>query len=102
MYRSKCQVRFFTPENVTMLLRQSLQQYVQASIGMNSKGKIIMPKLLYIYALPADQASVIRECASRNKWKKLLGARCFTVQPFCSRFCYHFVPDHGFSSSRPS
>ncbi|KAI4380308.1 hypothetical protein MLD38_006513 [Melastoma candidum] len=116
MYSSPA-VRIFTPENVTMLLSQSLQDYVQASVGINNKGKIIVPKLLYTYAkevvhdlslpewisqfLPADQASVIRECASRNKWK-LLGARCFTVQPFCSRFRYHFLPDHGLSSPRPS
>ncbi|WCJ42905.1 hypothetical protein M5689_023683 [Euphorbia peplus] len=98
-------VRLFTPENVSQLLKTSLKEYVQASVGISSKGKLLVPKLLYCYSkvivddsqlpewicqfLSPKQASMVRDCSS-NKWR-LLGARSFSVLPFDSRFRFLFL-----------
>lgn len=100
------QVRIFKPENVSELLKESLRDYVQASVGLNCKGKLMVPKLLQCFAkgivedsmlpewicqfLYPEQAAMVRDCSSHQKWR-LLGARGFSVLPFDSRFRYLFV-----------
>ncbi|KAE8718849.1 hypothetical protein F3Y22_tig00109987pilonHSYRG00110 [Hibiscus syriacus] len=109
-------VRIFSPENTNELLKQSMEDYIRASVGISNKGKLLVPKLLHCFAkgvvedsvlpewicrfLSPRQASMVRSCLSRNKWR-LLGARVFTVVPFDSRFRYLFVLGDD-RSSRPS
>ncbi|XP_002516180.2 uncharacterized protein LOC8259016 [Ricinus communis] len=99
-------VRIFTPENVKDLLKTSLKDYVQASVGISSKGKVLVPKLLYCFAkgivedlqlpewicqfLSPEQAAMVKDCLSNHKWR-LLGARSFSVLPFDSRFRFLFL-----------
>lgn len=99
-------VRIFRPENVTELLKESLTDYVQASVGITNKGKLLVPKLLHCYAkgivedsmlrdwicqfLSPEQAAMVRDCSPHQKWS-LLGARGFSVLPFDSRFRYLFL-----------
>ncbi|KAI6682106.1 hypothetical protein NL676_035987 [Syzygium grande] len=99
-------VRIFKPGNVADMLRQSLKDYVRASVGISNKGKVLIPKLLHSFTkeigedasvpewicqfLPVEQANLMRECSSKNKWR-LLGTRSFTVLPFSSRFRYLFL-----------
>ncbi|XP_056177023.1 uncharacterized protein LOC115671308 isoform X3 [Syzygium oleosum] len=99
-------VRIFKPGNVADMLRQSLKDYVRASVGISNKGKVLIPKLLHSFTkeigedasvpewicqfLPVEQANLVRECSSKNKWR-LLGTRSFTVLPFSSRFRYLFL-----------
>ncbi|OAY54175.1 uncharacterized protein LOC110612436 isoform X2 [Manihot esculenta] len=99
-------VRIFKPENVTELLKTSLKDYVQASVGISSKGKLLVPKLLYCFAkgivddlqlpewicqfLNPEQASMVKDISSKHKWR-LLGARSFSVIPFDSRFRFLFI-----------
>ncbi|CAN0901227.1 hypothetical protein LINGRAHAP2_LOCUS21300 [Linum grandiflorum] len=105
MYSSPA-VRIFKPENVNEILVRSLKDYAQASVGIGNKGKILVPKLLHCFTkgrvddsqlpewlselLSTEQASMVKECSSNQKWK-LLGARSFSVLPFDSRFRFLFL-----------
>ncbi|XP_021894392.1 uncharacterized protein LOC110812041 [Carica papaya] len=109
-------VRIFRPENVSDLLKSSLQDYVQASVGISDKGKLLVPKLLYCFAkgvvdesmvpawisqyLSPEQAAIVRTCSAAHKWK-LLGARSFSVLPFDTRFRFLFLRE-GKSPSSPA
>ncbi|KAE8712520.1 hypothetical protein F3Y22_tig00110247pilonHSYRG00033 [Hibiscus syriacus] len=100
-------VRIFSPENTSELLKQSMEDYIQASVGISNKGKLLVPKLLHCFAkgvvedsvlpewicrfLSPQQASMVRSCLSRNKWR-LLGAR--------SSLSYPLIRGSGFSSYR--
>jgi hypothetical protein len=111
------QVRIFSAANVRQELQESLRDYIQATVGTNGKGKLLIPKLVQSYAkgavedslladwichhLAPDQATVIRD--SSSQWKqRLLGARSFTVLAFDSKFRYLFLPDScGSQSQKP-
>ena len=89
-------------------LKRSMKDYIQASVGISNKGKLLVPKLLHCFAkgvvedsllpdlicqfLSPQQASMVGDCLSRNKWR-LLGARSFSVLPFDSRFRFLFLLD---------
>ncbi|KAJ8750831.1 hypothetical protein K2173_016012 [Erythroxylum novogranatense] len=99
-------VRIFRPENVHELLQNSLRDYIQASVGINDRNKLLVPKLLYCFAkgivddaglpdwvcqfLTPKQAAFVRDCSSKHKWR-LLGNRSFSVLPFDSRFRFLFL-----------
>ncbi|KDP33990.1 hypothetical protein JCGZ_07561 [Jatropha curcas] len=99
-------VRVFTPGNVNELLKTSLKDYVQASVGISSKGKLLVPKLLYCFAkgtvddlqlpewicqfLSPEQAAMVKDCSSNHKWR-LLGSKSFSVLHFDSRFRFLFI-----------
>ncbi|KAA3457926.1 Methionyl-tRNA formyltransferase [Gossypium australe] len=101
-------VRIFRPENMNELLKRSMQDYIQASVGISNKGKLLVPKLLHCFAkgmvedsvlpdwicqfLSPQQASMVKNCLSRNKWR-ILGARVFSIIPFDSRFRFLFLLD---------
>lgn len=102
------QVRVFTAENVREELQNSMRDYMRAYIGINNKGKLLVPKLVYCFAkdivedsllvdwicryLSPDQVTVVRDSASQ--WKqRLLGVRSFSIIPFDTRFRYLFLPD---------
>ncbi|KAF6174972.1 hypothetical protein GIB67_026460 [Kingdonia uniflora] len=102
-------VKIFKPENVMEELHNSMRDYIQASVGISSKGKLLVPKLLHCFAkgivedsllpewicrfLSPEQASMVRDCSSHSK-QRLLSARSFTVLPFDSRFRYLFLPEN--------
>ncbi|KAG8495486.1 hypothetical protein CXB51_013146 [Gossypium anomalum] len=102
-------VRIFSPQNVNELLKRSMKDYIQATVGISNKGKLLVPKLLHCFAkgviedsllpdwicrfLTPQQASMVRDCLSRNNKWKLLGARSFCVLPFDSRFRFLFLLD---------
>lgn len=106
VFSSHYQVRIFRPENVTELLKESLTDYVQVSVGITNKGKLLVPKLLHCYAkgnvedsmlrdwicqfLSPEQAAMVRDCSPHQK-RSLLGTRGFSVLPFDSRFRYLFL-----------
>ncbi|KAJ0983736.1 hypothetical protein J5N97_002092 [Dioscorea zingiberensis] len=107
MYSSPA-VRVFTAENVREELQNSMRDYMRASIGVNNKGKLLVPKLVHCFAkdivedsllidwicryLSPDQVTVVRDSASQ--WKqRLLGVRSFSIIPFDTRFRYLFLPD---------
>ncbi|WOL19809.1 hypothetical protein Cni_G28611 [Canna indica] len=107
MYSSPA-VRIFTADNVQEELQTSMRDYIQASIGLSDKGKLLVPELLHSFAkgvvedsllvdwicryLSPDQVTVVRD--SKPQWKqRLLGVRSFSVIPFDSSFRYLFLPD---------
>ncbi|ERN12606.1 uncharacterized protein LOC18440824 [Amborella trichopoda] len=106
MYSSPA-VRIFTAENVKEELQYSLRDYVRASIGVTSKGKLILPKMLHCFArthvdevalhgwiaqfLEPQQAAALREC-SLQRSKRIVGARSCGLVPFDFRFRYLFLP----------
>ncbi|XP_020518817.1 uncharacterized protein LOC18427447 isoform X1 [Amborella trichopoda] len=114
MYSSPA-VRIFTADNVREELKNSLKDYVQASVGINNKGKLLVPKMLHSFAktiveeallsewicqfLPSHQAAVIQDCI-RQRRQRFLGSRnCYAILPFDSRFRYLFLPESRNSQS---
>ncbi|KAJ6837604.1 uncharacterized protein M6B38_119735 [Iris pallida] len=108
MYSSPA-VRIFTPENVQDELKNSMKDYIQASVGIGDRGKkVLVPKLLHCFArgvvedsllvdwicryLTPDQVAAVRDSASQRK-QRLLGVRSFGIVPFDSRFRYLFLPE---------
>ena len=103
------QVKIFTADNVHGELQQSMKDYIQASIGISDKGKLLVPKLLHSFArgivedsllvdwicryLTPDQVTVVRDSTTQKK-QRLLGVRSFSIIPFDSRFRYLFLPDN--------
>ncbi|KAM0856602.1 hypothetical protein ACQ4PT_049003 [Festuca glaucescens] len=110
-------VRIFTAENVRNELLESLRDYIQASVGISDRGKLLIPKLLQSYAkgavedslftdwichhLSPDQVAVIQDSSSSQRKQRLLGARSFTVVAFDSKFRYLFLPDSSSSPRKP-
>ncbi|ONK61105.1 uncharacterized protein A4U43_C08F26300 [Asparagus officinalis] len=108
MYSSPA-VRIFTADNIHDELQKSMRDYIQASIGISDKGKLLVPKLLHSFArgivedsllvdwicryLTPDQVTVVRDSTSQKK-QRLLGVRSFSIIPFDSRFRYLFLPDN--------
>ncbi|XP_058108798.1 uncharacterized protein LOC131251832 isoform X2 [Magnolia sinica] len=113
MYSSPA-LRIFKADNVIEELHDSLRDYIHASVGISSKGKLLVPKLLHCYAkgvvedslladwicrfLSPEQAAMVRDCTSHRK-QRLLGARSFGIIPFDSRFRYLFLLENGSSQS---
>lgn len=111
MYSSPA-VRIFTANNVNEELHESLRDYIQASVGISNKGKLLVPKLLHSYAkgivedslladwicrfLSPEQAAMVQDSAPQKR-QRLLGARSFVVTPFDSRFRFLFLQEHGSS-----
>ncbi|XP_062224051.1 uncharacterized protein LOC133922654 isoform X2 [Phragmites australis] len=101
-------VRIFSAANVRQELQESLRDYIQATVGTNDRGKLLIPKLVQSYAkgtvedslladwichhLTPDQAADIRDSSSQRK-QRLLGVRSFTILTFESKFRYLFLPD---------
>jgi hypothetical protein len=103
------QVRIFSASNIRRELQESMRDYIRASVGINDKGELIVPKLLQSYAkgivedslladwicrhLTLDQVAAIQDTSSSHK-QRLLGVRSFSVIPFDSTFRYLFLYDN--------
>ncbi|CAN6173388.1 unnamed protein product [Urochloa humidicola] len=102
-------VRIFSAANVGRELQESMRDYIRASVGINDKGELIVPKLLQSYAkgivedslladwicrhLTPEQVAAIQDTSSSHK-QRLFGVRSFSVIPFDSRFRYLFLSDN--------
>ncbi|TKW22977.1 hypothetical protein SEVIR_4G263200v4 [Setaria viridis] len=102
-------VRIFSAANIRQELQESIRDYIRASVGINDKGELIVPKLLQSYAkgivedslladwicrhLTLEQVAAIQDTSSSHK-QRLLGVRSFSVIPFDSRFRYLFLSDN--------
>lgn len=99
------QVRIYKPESLQPQLREALQDYARASVGISTKGKLLVPKLLYAYAreyvedaslldwvcnlLPSHQVAVIFDCVQQRR-RRFLGSKTFNIVPFDFSFRYLF------------
>ncbi|CAL5041153.1 unnamed protein product [Urochloa decumbens] len=99
-------VTIFSAANVRRELQESMRDYIRASVGINDKGELIVPKLLQSYAkgivedslladwicrhLTPEQVAAIQDTSSSHK-QRLFGVRSFSVIPFDSRFRYLFL-----------
>ncbi|XP_031257074.1 uncharacterized protein LOC116115074 isoform X2 [Pistacia vera] len=106
MYSSPA-VRIYTAKNVTEELQEAQHDFIRASVGVSSKGKLLVPKMLHCFAkglvddanlavwishyLPPNQAAFVEQCISQRR-QSLLGSRNCGILPFDSRFRYLFLP----------
>ncbi|GKV26819.1 hypothetical protein SLEP1_g36048 [Rubroshorea leprosula] len=109
MYSSPS-VRIYTATSVREELEEAQRDYIRAAVGVSSKGKLLVPKLLHCFAkgfvddanlavwishyLPSNQAAFVEQCISQRR-QSLLGSRNCGILPFDSRFRYLFLPDKG-------
>uniref|UniRef100_A0A7C9E4S2 DUF547 domain-containing protein n=1 Tax=Opuntia streptacantha TaxID=393608 RepID=A0A7C9E4S2_OPUST len=107
MYSSPA-VQVFTAKNVREQLEEAQRDFIRASVGVSSKGKLLVPKMLHCFAksyvddsklalwisryLPADQAAFIDQHISQKR-HKLFGSRNCGILSFDSRFRYLFLPE---------
>lgn len=102
------QVRIYTAKNVREELQDAQRDYICASVGVSSKGRLLVPKMIHCFAknfvddanlavwishyLPPPQAAFVEQCISQRK-QSFLGSRNCGILPFDSRFRYLFLPD---------
>ncbi|CAF2127382.1 hypothetical protein BRARA_C03445 [Brassica rapa] len=114
MYSSPA-VRIYTAKGVKEELLEAQRDFIQASVGLSSKGKLLVPKMVHCYAkslvedsnlgvwiakyLPPHQAAFVEQCISQRR-QSLLPSRNCGILPFDSRFRYLFLPDHNNNSSK--
>jgi hypothetical protein len=103
------QVRVYTAANVHDELQSALQDYARASVGVNARGKVLVPKLLFDFAcdiveeseitewicqfLPFQQSNLIRNCI-KHRQHRFLNSKHLSVLPFDFRFRYLFLLPH--------
>ncbi|XP_038714420.1 uncharacterized protein LOC120007990 isoform X2 [Tripterygium wilfordii] len=106
MYSSPA-VRIYTAEKVEEELQEAQHDFIRASVGISSKGKLLVPKMLHCFAksyvddsnlavwishyLPPHQAAFVEQCISQRR-QSLLGSRNCGILSFDSRFRYLFLP----------
>ncbi|CAL1373876.1 unnamed protein product [Linum trigynum] len=106
MYSSPA-VRVYTAGNVREELEEAQHDFIRASVGVSSRGKLLVPKLLHCFAksfvddsnlavwishyLPPNQAAFVEQCISQRR-QSLLASRNCGILPFDSRFRYLFFP----------
>eukprot|EP00252_Welwitschia_mirabilis_P023872 TRINITY_DN6871_c0_g1_i3.p1 TRINITY_DN6871_c0_g1~~TRINITY_DN6871_c0_g1_i3.p1 ORF type:complete len:423 (-),score=55.83 TRINITY_DN6871_c0_g1_i3:208-1476(-) len=99
-------VRVITAENVHSDLQEAIHDYIRASAGISSKGKLLIPKLLHCFAkgmiqdheivnwicqfLSPSQAALVQGCMTKRR-QRFLGSRDYSVVPFDIRFRYLFL-----------
>ncbi|XP_062110968.1 uncharacterized protein LOC133822601 [Humulus lupulus] len=107
MYSSPA-VRIYTERSVREELEEAQRDYIRSSVGISSKGRLLVPKMLHCFAkgfvddsnlavwishyLPPHQAAFVEQCISQRR-QSLLGSRNCGILPFDSRFRYLFLPD---------
>ncbi|KAF5452864.1 hypothetical protein F2P56_027822 [Juglans regia] len=107
MYSSPA-VRIYTAKNVREELQEAQRDFIRASVGISSKGRLLVPKMLHCFAkafvddanlavwilhyLPPHQAAFVEQCISQRR-QSLLGSRNCGIIPFDSRFRYLFLPN---------
>ncbi|XP_028759093.1 uncharacterized protein LOC114718014 isoform X2 [Neltuma alba] len=115
MYSSPA-VRIYTAKNVREELEDAQRDYIRAAVGVSSKGRLLVPKMLHCFAksfaddaslavwishyLPPSQAAFVEQCMSQRR-QSFLGSRNCAILSFDSRFRYLFLPDTVPSSTTP-
>ncbi|XP_073387785.1 uncharacterized protein [Physcomitrium patens] len=108
--RSSPVVRVYTSEHVKSQLEGALLDYTRAAVGISTKGRLLVPKLLHDYArqcvedadlldwichlLPSNQVAVVFECIQQRR-HRILGSRNFTTLPYDFTFRYLFPAEAG-------
>ncbi|XP_024399848.1 uncharacterized protein [Physcomitrium patens] len=100
-------VRVYTPEHIHDELDCAFQDYLQATVGLTTKGRVVLSKLVYNYArefveddallewvcrfLPVAQVAAIYECAQlRYRSRIFSNPVTFVVSPYSFAFRYLF------------
>lgn len=100
-------VRLYTPEHIHDELDSAFQDYLRATVGLTSKSRVLLPKLVYNYArefvdddgvlewvcrfLPISQVTVIYECVQQRHRRRLWNPTSpFSVAPYSFAFRYLF------------
>ncbi|KAF5931655.1 hypothetical protein HYC85_027826 [Camellia sinensis] len=107
MYSSPA-IRIYTANNVREELQEAQRDFVRASVGVSSKGRLLVPKMLHCFAkgfiddaslavwishyLPPHQAAFVEQCISKRR-QSLLSSRNCGILPFDSHFRYLFLPE---------
>ncbi|ESQ35137.1 hypothetical protein EUTSA_v10007325mg [Eutrema salsugineum] len=103
-------VRIYSAESVGEELEEAQKDYIQASVGVSPRGKLIVPKMLHCFSknfvddskvalwisrhLPPRHAAFVEQCLHRRqRWGFLdsSSSKCGVI-PFDSRFRYLFLP----------
>ncbi|XP_020267281.1 uncharacterized protein LOC109842804 [Asparagus officinalis] len=101
-------VKVYTPRNLKDELQEAQRDFIRASVGLSSKGKLLVPKMVQSFAralvddsklaiwisrfLPQEQAAFVEQCVSQRR-QSFLGSRNCGVLPFDARFRYLFLPE---------
>ncbi|KAI0518943.1 hypothetical protein KFK09_006380 [Dendrobium nobile] len=101
-------VKVYSAGNVKEELQEAQRDFIRASVGMNNKRKLLVPKMLHSFArgfvddsevpiwisrfLPQQQAGFVEQCISQRRYS-LLGSRSCGIIPYDSRFRYLFLPE---------
>ncbi|XP_022998242.1 uncharacterized protein LOC111492939 isoform X2 [Cucurbita maxima] len=101
-------VRIYTANNIRDDLLEAQRDFIRASVGVSSKGRLLVPKLLYCFTknsvddanlavwishyLPPRQATFVQGCISQRR-QSLIGSRNCGILPFDSHFRYLFLPE---------
>ncbi|KAH7444007.1 hypothetical protein KP509_02G060000 [Ceratopteris richardii] len=104
--RSSPAVRVYSAENIHEELQLALQDYARASVGLSTKGKLLIPKLLFDFGLdkvqegnlvdwicqflPCEQSNLIRNYMNHRQ-HKLHSSKYLSVVPFDFNFRYLFL-----------
>ncbi|XP_042485060.1 uncharacterized protein LOC122065327 isoform X5 [Macadamia integrifolia] len=107
MYSSPA-VKIYTANNVREELQEAQRDFIRASVGVSSKGRLLVPKMLHCFArgfvddsnlavwisryLPPQQEAFVEQCMSQRR-QSFLGSRNCGILPFDSRFRYLFLPE---------
>ncbi|KAK7270597.1 hypothetical protein RJT34_25886 [Clitoria ternatea] len=107
MYSSPA-VKIYSPRNIREELEDAQRDFIRASVGVSSGGRLLVPKMLHCFAkgyvddanlavwishfLPPPQAAFVEQCISQRR-QSILGSRNCGILPFDSRFRYLFLPD---------
>ncbi|KAL9412599.1 hypothetical protein AB3S75_041276 [Citrus x aurantiifolia] len=107
MYSSPA-ISIYTAKNVREELQEAQRDFIRASVGFSSKGKLLVPKMLHCFCKgsvddanlavwithyhPPLQAAFVEQCISQRR-QSFLGSRNCGILPFDSRFRYLFLPD---------
>ncbi|KAF6143853.1 hypothetical protein GIB67_009834, partial [Kingdonia uniflora] len=107
MYSSPA-VRIYTAKNIMEELQEAQRDFIRASVGISSKGRLLVPKMLHCFArefvedpnlavwisryLPPLQSTFVEQCVSQRR-QSFLGSRNCGILPFDFRFRYLFLPD---------
>ncbi|KAJ4958193.1 hypothetical protein NE237_025304 [Protea cynaroides] len=107
MYSSPA-VKVYTAKNVREELQEAQRDFIRASVGVSSKGKLLVPKMLHCFArgsvddsnlavwisryLQPHQAAFVEQCMSQRR-QSFLGSRNCGILPFDSHFRYLFLRD---------
>lgn len=107
MYSSPA-ISIYTAKNIREELQEAQRDFIRASVGFSSKGKLLVPKMLHCFCkgsvddanlavwishyLPPLQAAFVEQCISQRR-QSFLGSRNCGILPFDSRFRYLFLPD---------